>query len=934
MRFLSQRAAICWLAMASVASAQPVLLTAPTSLHPGDTSITSTGGGPAVPLATADITVRGTTLTVNGRFAIRSLTLESNAILTHDTGAVFDYSGNGTDVVNGLCLAVRANPNGGTLSVDSTSSIDVTGRGYAADSGPGKGTTRPANYGGGGGHGGRGGKSLTTDAGGKTYGSFESPTTFGSGGGSYGAFPAGAGGGTVRLDVDGALLVNGSIRANGAIGTDSRTAGGAGGSVWLKASSLQGTGSIAACGATSELGGGGGGGRVALEYASSSFAGPVDAFGDRSTRGEHGGAGSIFRSAAGAPPTLTFDNGGRLYGAIEEFASPFSFRGSFALLRGARISHASGSEAGLDIRIDGDMTIDSTSAIDVRGRGYPGGTGPGAGTTNGSSNSGAGHGGPGGLVPYPLARGGGTYGSVMTPTTLGSGGGSPSAGYSAGATGGGATHLQVGGMLTLDGLLAADAAASAAGGGSGGSVWIVATRLTGKGSISACGGSAGSTTCASGGGGRIALDCSLNTFTGVVSAWGGGSQFDSNPQPGAAGTILRKSSGAKPKLTIDNGGRIHAARSTLPLRWYFSGDVELLRAAKLGHEPGFPDGLQFSISDNLTIDDTSSIDLTGAGYPADSGPGKGLSDGSNPAGGGGHAGLGGKGSGVGGLTGGQTYGDAAAPEFLGSGGGFYGSLRTGYAGGGRAHVQVGGVLTNNGSIKADGASCVLATLGSGGGSGGSLWLQASSLAGAGLISAYGGGATLGGGGGGGRIAIDVCNNAFDLANVRTSGGMSASGQPGGAGTMIVRPGGLSVVEQPSDQYGCARGMASFDFIVLGAATYQWYRGGVLLTDGPTSTGATLAGTQTSKLTLTDVRDSDRGEYSCRVVGTCGSTVSRDATLATCGADFRCDGFLTFEDFDAFVNAFEAGAASADFNADGFLTFEDFDAFVSLFEAGC
>jgi len=54
----------------------------------------------------------------------------------------------------------------------------------------------------------------------------------------------------------------------------------------------------------------------------------------------------------------------------------------------------------------------------------------------------------------------------------------------------------------------------------------------------------------------------------------------------------------------------------------------------------------------------------------------------------------------------------------------------------------------------------------------------------------------------------------------------------------------------------------------------------------------------------------------------------------CPADFNQDGFLTFEDFDAFVGAFEAGDAPADFNADGFLTFEDFDAFVAAFEAGC
>ena len=54
----------------------------------------------------------------------------------------------------------------------------------------------------------------------------------------------------------------------------------------------------------------------------------------------------------------------------------------------------------------------------------------------------------------------------------------------------------------------------------------------------------------------------------------------------------------------------------------------------------------------------------------------------------------------------------------------------------------------------------------------------------------------------------------------------------------------------------------------------------------------------------------------------------------CIGDFNNDGFLTFEDFDAFVGAFESGFSTADFNKDGFLTFEDFDAFVASFEAGC
>jgi hypothetical protein len=57
-------------------------------------------------------------------------------------------------------------------------------------------------------------------------------------------------------------------------------------------------------------------------------------------------------------------------------------------------------------------------------------------------------------------------------------------------------------------------------------------------------------------------------------------------------------------------------------------------------------------------------------------------------------------------------------------------------------------------------------------------------------------------------------------------------------------------------------------------------------------------------------------------------------LSVCVADFDCDGFLDFTDFDGFVAAFESGSSLADTNDDGFLDFTDFDAFVGLFEAGC
>jgi len=58
------------------------------------------------------------------------------------------------------------------------------------------------------------------------------------------------------------------------------------------------------------------------------------------------------------------------------------------------------------------------------------------------------------------------------------------------------------------------------------------------------------------------------------------------------------------------------------------------------------------------------------------------------------------------------------------------------------------------------------------------------------------------------------------------------------------------------------------------------------------------------------------------------------SCTSCPSDFDGDGFVTGEDFDAYVAAFEAGVASADFDGNGFVTGEDFDGFVSAFESGC
>jgi len=51
------------------------------------------------------------------------------------------------------------------------------------------------------------------------------------------------------------------------------------------------------------------------------------------------------------------------------------------------------------------------------------------------------------------------------------------------------------------------------------------------------------------------------------------------------------------------------------------------------------------------------------------------------------------------------------------------------------------------------------------------------------------------------------------------------------------------------------------------------------------------------------------------------------------ADYNCDGFVSGDDFDQFVEAFVQGDPGADFDDNGFINGEDFDAFVAAFVLG-
>jgi hypothetical protein len=281
--------------------------------------------GDAVPTAADDVVIdTAVTVNISAPTTINSLSLGlvdgsaasilhfaydalSLGALTIDDGDVTVYSGANVRHSNGTSIVV------GTILIDVQTgdfnlfgTINTDGRGYANSEGPGQGQDGDSS--GGGGYGGRGGNGQSGRSGGSTYGSESEPNNLGSGAGHYNG--GGQGGGAVKLIVAGVLTINGTVNANGAIG-ETKVGGGSGGSIWLIANELAGTGSLYANGGRSANstsdGGGGGGGRIALYYSSNtSLFSNVSVAGGYGNSAQRGETGTIYYAGLPASPTSLY----------------------------------------------------------------------------------------------------------------------------------------------------------------------------------------------------------------------------------------------------------------------------------------------------------------------------------------------------------------------------------------------------------------------------------------------------------------------------------------------------------------------------------------------------------------------------------------------------------------------------------------------------
>lgn len=231
-------------------------------VQPNRSELVLTGQGPSSPW---------TDLTLPPGYVFDSVTFRDNArVIAHDT---FTVTGKVLVTDNSILTHATGNEaglviNAKSVQVDFGSTIDTTGRGYAGGTGwheQGKtlGNAYGASDGAGGSYGGIG-SGYQNRATGPIYGTPQNPVYLGSGGGNWSGQAGGNGGGRITINATDAIIVNGSIRADGGESGGSAAGDGSGGSILLTTSKLAGTGLISANGGGNGNGVGGGGGRIAL----------------------------------------------------------------------------------------------------------------------------------------------------------------------------------------------------------------------------------------------------------------------------------------------------------------------------------------------------------------------------------------------------------------------------------------------------------------------------------------------------------------------------------------------------------------------------------------------------------------------------------------------------------------------------------------------
>ena len=241
---------------------------------------------------TNNVTLKTTYPTYSTIFTNLSITGNLNV-----NGGTWQPAANST--TNAYRLAVTV---GSNLTLGSGVAFTAYALGYSTSNGPGAGLGDTA----GGSYAGRSGYA-NSHALAPTYGSVLRPTDLGSGSCGH-LSPGWSGGGAMWINVGATSTINGVITVEGYNPGYNNHGGGSGGSLYLKSSTISGSGTLSANGGQDGYHGGGGGGRVAVVLTGAladftGFTGPMTSLGatNSSSGGVNAGsaAGTVYRQTGG-----------------------------------------------------------------------------------------------------------------------------------------------------------------------------------------------------------------------------------------------------------------------------------------------------------------------------------------------------------------------------------------------------------------------------------------------------------------------------------------------------------------------------------------------------------------------------------------------------------------------------------------------------------
>jgi hypothetical protein len=238
--------------------------------------------------------------------------------------------------------------------------------------------------------------------------------------------------------------------------------------------------------------------------------------------------------------------------------APFILPCPLTIEMGGVLTHITNSTAEtykMDLTVQGNLNVQTGGQVTADGRGYQEGVGPGKAVTY--AHTGGSYGGFGGLR-YTTCTNGPTYGSIVAPTNMGSGGGN------GGAYGGGALRLNVTGTTTVNGVISANSRNEMMS-GAGGSVYLTTGALEGNGFIRA---NSPAGTWALGGGGRVAVILTNGNDFGSVS-------IQASAGTGSGGTYMYGGAGTVYLQTLLQG----AGNGTL---WINATNLPVANATAIG----------------------------------------------------------------------------------------------------------------------------------------------------------------------------------------------------------------------------------------------------------------------------------------------------------------------------------------------------------------